>query len=91
MKKTITRRKFIKKGSAGLAGAAILSNSALSYGRILGANDALHMAVIGIRGRGRNHIEHFAKMKNVRVKYLVDVDENLFKDRLDMVEKLITN
>ncbi len=88
MKKTITRRKFIKKGSAGLAGVAILSNSALSYGRILGANDALHMAVIGIRGRGRNHIEQFAKMKNVRVKYLVDVDENLFKDRLNMVEKL---
>ncbi len=88
MKKTITRRKFIKKGSAGLAGAAILSSSALSYGRILGANDTIQMAVIGIRGRGGSHINNFAKMNNVRLKYLVDVDENQFKRRLDEVEKL---
>ena len=88
MKKTITRRKFIKKGSAGLAGAAILSSSALSYGRILGSNDTIQMAVIGIRGRGGSHINNFAKMNNVRLKYLVDVDENQFKRRLDEVEKL---
>ena len=88
MKKTISRRKFIKKGSAGLAGAAILSSSALSYGRILGSNDTIQMAVIGIRGRGGSHINNFAKMNNVRLKYLVDVDENQFKRRLDEVEKL---
>ncbi len=88
MKKTITRRKFIKKGSAGLAGVAILSSSALSYGRILGSNDTIQMAVIGIRGRGGSHINNFAKMNNVRLKYLVDVDENQFKRRLDEVEKL---
>lgn len=65
----------------------MLSTSALSYGRILGANDSLQMAVIGIRGRGGSHISNFGKMKNVRLKYLVDVDENQFKDRLDQVEK----
>ncbi|MBD1260994.1 Gfo/Idh/MocA family oxidoreductase [Maribacter polysiphoniae] len=88
MKKKITRRKFIKKGSAGLVGASMLSTSALSYGRILGSNDAIQMAVIGIRGRGGTHIDNFGKMKNVRLKYLVDVDENLFKERLDQVEEL---
>jgi len=88
MKKSITRRKFIKKGSAGLAGAAMFT-SALSYGRILGANDTLQMAVIGIRGRGGSHISNFSKMKNVRIKYLVDVDENLFKRRLDEMEKSV--
>lgn len=88
MKKNISRRKFIKKSSAGLAGAAILSSSALSYGRILGSNDTIQMAVIGIRGRGRGHINNFAGMKNVRLKYLVDIDENLFQKQLDVVQKL---
>ncbi len=87
MKNKITRRSFVKKGSAGLVGASVLSNSALSYGRILGSNDSLQMAVIGIRGRGGSHIENFAKMKNVRLKYLVDIDENLYQERLDEVEK----
>ncbi|MUH34639.1 gfo/Idh/MocA family oxidoreductase [Zobellia amurskyensis] len=88
MKKKITRRKFIKKSSAGLAGASMLSTSALSYGRILGSNDAIQMGVIGIRGRGGSHIENFAQMKNVRLKYLVDIDENQFGERLTQVEKL---
>lgn len=87
MKKGITRRKFIKKGSVGVAGVSMLSTSALSYGRILGSNDSIQMGIIGIRGRGGSHIENFGKMKNVRLKYLVDVDENQFKDRLDQVEK----
>jgi len=89
MKKNITRRKFIKKSSASLAGVAILSQSALSYGRILGSNDAIQMAVIGIRGRGGSHIRNFAQMKNVRLKYIVDVDENQFKGRLDEMQKLV--
>ncbi len=89
MKKKISRRKFIKKGSAGLAGTAMLSTSALSYGRILGSNDTIQMAVIGIRGRGGSHIGNFSKMKNVRLKYLVDIDENLFKKRLDGLEESV--
>ena len=88
MKKKITRRKFIKKGSAGLAGVSMLSTSALSYGRILGSNDSIQMGIIGIRGRGGSHIENFAQMKNVSIKYLVDIDENQFGDRLNQVEEL---
>ena len=89
MKEKINRRSFMKKGSVGLVGATMLSTSALSYGRILGSNDTVQMAVIGIRGRGRNHIGHFAKMKNVRLKFLVDVDENLFNERLNELDKLV--
>lgn len=87
MKEKITRRKFIKNGSVGLAGFSMLSTSAASYNRILGSNDSIQMAVIGIRGRGGAHVRNFGKMKNVRLKYLVDVDENLFKNRLDQVEE----
>jgi predicted dehydrogenase len=88
MSKKITRREFISRGSVGLAaGTAILSTSAKSYANILGANDTINVAVVGIRGRGGEHINNFAGMKNVKVKYLVDVDENLFEARLAGVEK----
>ncbi|MCD6202576.1 MAG: Gfo/Idh/MocA family oxidoreductase [Bacteroidales bacterium] len=84
-----TRRDFIKKGSVGvIGGSALLSFSPRSYARILGANDTLHVAVIGIRGRGGSHISNYAKMKNVRIRYLVDIDENQFKRRLDQVEEI---
>lgn len=84
-----SRRDFIKTSSFGLvAGSAMLSTSAKTFANILGANDTINMAVIGIRGRGGSHIENFAKMKNVRIKYLVDIDENLFKRRIEQVEKI---
>lgn len=87
MKKGISRREFVKRGSVGVVGAAaILSTNAKSYANIMGSNDAINMAVIGIRGRGGNHIRDFSKMKDVRMKYIVDIDENLFERRLKEVE-----
>ena len=92
MKTDISRRNFIKKGSLGLAaGTAMLSTSAKSYANIMGSNETINVAVIGIRGRGRNHIENFAKMKNVRVKTIVDIDENLFKERIKLIEGIAGN
>ncbi len=89
MSKEISRREFVKRGSVGLAaGTVLMSTSAKSYAKILGSNDAINMAVIGIRGRGGNHIRDFSKMKDVRMKYLVDVDENLFERRLKEVEEI---
>jgi len=88
MPKSISRRKFLATGAAGIAGGALLSSiPASSYARILGANDTINMAVIGIRGRGGSHIENFSVMKNVKLKYLVDVDANLFERRLKQVEE----
>ena len=90
MGKEITRREFVKTGSVGLAatGGLLMSTSAKSYGRILGANDKINMAVIGLKGRGIAHVLSFGKMKNVSVKYLVDVDENQFKRRIENVEEV---
>ena len=89
MGKEISRREFVKRGSIGLAaGSVLMSTSAKSYAKILGSNDAINMAVIGIRGRGGSHIRSFSEMKDVRMKYLVDVDENQFAHRLDEVEKI---
>ncbi|MBI1932294.1 MAG: Gfo/Idh/MocA family oxidoreductase [Ignavibacteriales bacterium] len=89
MNKNISRREFVKKGSMGLAaGTVFMSTTAKSYGRIIGANNAINMAIIGIRGRGSGHIEMFGNNKDVRIKYFADIDENLFPQALKEFSKI---
>lgn len=72
------RRDFIKKSLMGLGGVAIggMGFSSRSYASILGANERINIAVIGIRGRGKDHISSWCGMKDVVLKTLCDVDEN---------------
>lgn len=53
-----SRRSFLK--TAAVASAA-LGFPAVSYRRVLGANDALRVAVVGFNGRGADHIAGFLK------------------------------
>src|SRR6195256_1704807 len=48
----INRREFLQKGAVVAAGGAALSNTALSYTRISGANDRISLGHIGIGNRG---------------------------------------
>lgn len=89
-----TRRSFIKKtalGTTGITlGASTLAMSAKSYNAISGANDRINMCVIGIRGRGFDHLKNWTSMSkkdNLMVKTICDVDENLFAERLDAAKK----
>lgn len=80
------RRDFIKKSMIGGVGLVIggMGFSAKSYGSILGANERLTLAVIGIRGRGTAHIDAWCalnKSHNVRLKTLCDTDEQFFAER----------
>jgi len=77
------RREFIKTGVLGTAGLAIggLSFSARSYSAIIGANEKINLAVIGLRGRGGDHINSWLSLKenrNVNLKTICDVDEQFF-------------
>ena len=81
--KRITRRDFLK--SAVATGFAMAVPS-----RVLGANDDIRAAVVGINGRGGSHISEFRKMSGVRVVALCDVDLNVLERRaraLDNVTK----
>ena len=49
----INRREFLQKGTVVAAGSATLSSAALSYARIVGANDRISLGHIGIGNRGR--------------------------------------
>ncbi len=70
----------------GTAGIAIggMGFSAKSYASVVGANERLTMAVIGIRGRGGDHIESWCALmenRNIRLKTICDADEQFFPER----------
>ncbi|KAB7733164.1 twin-arginine translocation signal domain-containing protein [Rudanella paleaurantiibacter] len=68
---SVSRRKFIQTtalGTAALGLPTLIPSSAF------GANDRLRVAVIGINGRGQDHISGFSKLENVEVATLCDVD-----------------
>lgn len=68
-----SRRQFLKQVTA--AGAA-LSLPALSYGRVLGANDRLRIASIGTGGKGWSDLTATAASPKVDVVALCDIDES---------------
>jgi ornithine cyclodeaminase/alanine dehydrogenase-like protein (mu-crystallin family) len=81
------RRDFIKKTVIETTGIAMggVGFSAKSYASIIGANDRINLAIIGIRNQGRLHINAWCDLKdnhNVRIKTLCDTDEQLFDSRL---------
>jgi predicted dehydrogenase len=80
------RREFIKKSVLGTAGIAIggMGFSSRSYESISGANERINVAVVGIRGRGGDHINSWCGIKeshNVRIITLCDADEAFFEER----------
>jgi predicted dehydrogenase len=86
----VTRRNFLAGTAVAAAAQAIAPSrgfSAQSAGRVLGANDTVNIAIIGIRGQGGGHIQGFARIPKVRIKTLCDIDENLFAERVSSFEK----
>src|SRR5213595_1285295 len=85
----ITRRDFTTRVGAAAAGMVVagdifgpFASAAPHVGnRILGANDRVVTASIGIRGQGNALKRGFAQLKNVEIKTLCDVDQNLFASR----------
>ena len=75
----VTRREFIDTLAVGAAGLAI-GSTAKSYGQILGSNDRLNFAVIGLNGRGYAHVASLKANKDTaRVSHVCDVDGNTLK------------
>jgi len=88
---TVSRREFGTRVGAAAAGLALGSDfftrtvEAAPHvgGRIIGANDRVLTASIGIRGQGNALKRGFARLKNVEVKTLCDVDANLAPGRIN--------
>ena len=66
----MNRRKFLS--ATGSTAAAL---TAAQYSRVLGANDRLQAAVIGVNGRGKSHIRAAAENPGMQVAAVVDIDQ----------------
>ena len=78
------RRNFIKKASVGAAGIAfggsINAMSARSHTNILGANDHINCAVIGVRSRAKAHFKAIHQDTNAKIIYSCDVDDKIIEE-----------
>jgi predicted dehydrogenase len=82
----ITRRQFVQGSTATL----IAMNAPAALARVKrqdSANETIRMAVIGIRGRGGNHIDAFRKLPNVKVVAICDVDEDVLAQKKAQFEQ----
>ena len=81
-----TRRRFLETGAkTSLAFSLFTVAGTKASGNVLGANDRIRIGVAGINGRGKNHLDDFARMDGVDVTYLIDPDSRLFDDRSQRV------
>ncbi|MDQ2775773.1 MAG: Gfo/Idh/MocA family oxidoreductase [Acidobacteriota bacterium] len=79
---TWNRRQFIERTSVSVAAMAVGSQ------RILGANDRVRVAICGLHGRGGDHLDNYAKIPNVQIAALCDIDQSVLDRRLAQMEKM---
>jgi len=84
--KNITRRSFIRQSTtiaASVSVAAALPSS--TWARPVGANNDIRVAVVGLGGKGRDHVKTFNAMKGVRVVALCDPDRNRMQEAAELL------
>ena len=81
----LSRRKFLK--TSALAAGAI-AFSARSWAQVAGANGDVRVAVLGLNGRGKNHVSSLSAIKGVRIVALCDPDSAVLERarRLDGID-----
>ena len=75
----MNRRTFIFTSGAALAAASSL--------RAAGANDRIRMAVIGLHGRGREHMDIYGRQKDATVAAVCDIDTAQIERAVQQVQK----
>lgn len=87
-----TRRDFIKKATISAAavsfGGVLPGFSASSYRNIIGANEKIMVASMGVNSRGLAVGTNFASQKDCEVLYVCDVDTRAADKCIDAVEKI---
>jgi len=83
----VTRRAFLDTLAVGAAGLAV-SSTAKSYGQIMGSNDRLNFAIIGLHSRAYAHLSALKANKDTaRVAYVCDVDTTIMKKFADDTQR----
>src|SRR6202790_276992 len=80
----VSRRELLAALAVGAAGLAV-GTTAKSYGQIIGSNDRLNFAVIGLNGRAYAHLSALKVNRSAaRISHVCDVDSKIlgkFADR----------
>jgi predicted dehydrogenase len=75
MSEILSRRTLFERARVAAAGLGLGAMSPRStWARPAGANDAVRVAIVGLRKRGKEHIETFLKLPGVRITALCDCD-----------------
>ena len=87
-----SRRDFIKKSTTGATalslGGVLPGFNAKSYDSIIGANDKVMVAVMGVNSRGLALSTYYAKQPDCEVVYICDVDSRAIEKCINTVEPL---
>jgi predicted dehydrogenase len=82
-----TRREFLDAMAVGAATLAV-GTTARSYSQILGSNDRLNFAVIGLNGRAYAHLSALKGNRSAaRISHVCDVDDNILRKFADRVQQ----
>ena len=84
-----TRRNFIKKTSLGTIGLTSSSSNFFIGKNILGANDRINCAVVGVRSRGKAHAAAINSQNNSKIIFNCDVDNIIIEDHNKWCKKNI--
>jgi len=83
----LTRREFLDGLVIGAAGLAV-GTTAKSYGQILGSNNRLNFAVIGLNGRGYAHLSALKANRNAaRITHVCDPDDKILQKFADTTKQ----
>lgn len=82
--KNVSRRSFIQK-SAGAA--ALLTIPTIIPKSVFGANDRIRLAILGVNGRGKDHIKGYSALENVEIACLCDPDLQVLGTRAKEFEE----
>src|SRR6266852_3101273 len=79
----VTRRDFLKIAATSTASAQALSGLTFltQPEKVFGANDRVRVAVCGLRGRGKDHLNGFSHVPNVEIAALCEVDQDILNKR----------
>src|SRR5260370_29760247 len=67
---------------------AVPAARATSASALPSPNDTVRVCCVGVRGQGQSHLRAYAKMPNVEIAAICDVDESILEQRLNDTEKL---
>ncbi|QNL49295.1 Gfo/Idh/MocA family oxidoreductase [Olivibacter sp. SDN3] len=86
-----TRREFIKTATVGATavtfGGILPGFTARSYGQIMGSNERIKVAMMGVNARGLALANNFSQQPNCEITFVCDVDSRAAAKCISQVEK----